>query len=273
MSRTQLLALGRMLSQIHPIPIEIEGRILPQQAQSVTQLLDFHLPPTASTAESDFPASEFFAAQALLDHTGVAVADNATIIGLLPSLPIPSASQLVEIAKHCTKEQDRQSLLLCPHSRDSVSKGQHLPLWVVTYWIKVHDIIQTHQQPWFEAKQHLKCLGRRSTPSNKCASGLLLADVNDVLQSLPWAGSVDTLDGRDPVHELTAYASRKWFSDVHENQMLYSLRMAIQSDDLRKHIPNVTLMSTPHLVLSNVYAVSGSPLPKAKSPHLQQSST
>jgi len=94
-----------------------------------------------------------------------------------------------------------------------------------------------------------------------------------VLQSLPWAGSVDTLDGRDPVHELTAYASRKWFSDVHENQMLYSLRMAIQSDDLRKHIPNVTLMSTPHLVLSNVYAVSGSPLPKAKSPHLQQSST
>ncbi|TFK83070.1 hypothetical protein K466DRAFT_499153 [Polyporus arcularius HHB13444] len=55
----------------------------------------------------------------------------------------------------------------------------------------------------------------------------IVDDVRAILATVPWAGLVRGFDNGEPLHQLATYATRRWFSDVHENQLLDLLRLAV----------------------------------------------
>ena len=66
----------------------------------------------------------------------------------------------------------------------------------------------------------------------------------DVLSYLPWSGNICGFDDDEPLHTLAVYASREWFSTMHENQMLNLLRCDLLLKRSNVEIGNMAFFAT-----------------------------
>lgn len=96
--------------------------------------------------------------------------------------------------------------------------SNYFPLWIVTYWRELNHVAE-HRQCWVQAKHVLRQLHTRGPE--------LVDAVHEALSHLPWYGSVQGFSKKDNILHLHKFATTKWLSTVHENQMLDLLRFDI----------------------------------------------
>jgi hypothetical protein len=206
---------------LHPaldIPAAAQAKLLPCLALSVCELLKFPFSIVSRTTNTH-PKSAYFSGNAPT-HL-----DASTI----QKIPMPCAETVGELGRGCsTSEFLGAKSLLCAHIP---SAEYYLPLWVITFWTEVIELRTKWLEPWVHAEDALrrrKTVWRRQTDPN--VTHTLVGEVMDVLSILPWSGDVRGFDNAEPVYHLATYATREWFSCVHQNQMLDILRRDLMLD-------------------------------------------
>ncbi|KAF8182681.1 hypothetical protein BJ912DRAFT_853954 [Pholiota molesta] len=104
----------------------------------------------------------------------------------------------------------------------------HVPLWALVYWTELSHIHQL-KHLWASTKAHLD---RQSTQQTTKDTTTLYTHVLSTLSSLSWYGNVEGFSAATPIGNLAPYLTEEWFSDEHENQMLYLLQKEIKEDEL-----------------------------------------
>lgn len=94
---------------------------------------------------------------------------------------------------------------------------------------------------WSEAYDCLQ--ERQGSRKGKCSEETqnLIEDVWSSFGNVPWYGTTRGFTNREPLSSLAAYATQRWLSDVHENQMLDLLRADIRLDPSK---PQVSVKGT-----------------------------
>lgn len=211
------------------IPTEIRAIVLPSPTLDILSFVDFSLPPLAT---SNPPKAAFSLASS-------SVHDPSTI----RKLPVPSQETVRALYRDRMEAIGQglaASLRYTPQTQSASSL--HLPLWVVTLWDEVLRL-RAPDGPytrWKKAETALR--GRRKIWNTKKSSASYSAveTTYTMLTTLTWSGFVHGFDNLEPIESLATYATRDWLSDVHENQMLDLLRMAVtrRADGQRFEVEN-----------------------------------
>jgi hypothetical protein len=205
-------------NHIHPllrIPHNIQNQILPDPALSILEFLKFKLPIVTKT-KATYLSSTFFSKKPPTTPSAETI----------QNIPVPPPQIVAELGKSCQAEMlDGNLSVVCTHT--SLASKLHLPLWIILYWTEVLSLRCKHREPWVLAKEHL----RRMTiwrGNNPAANRQLVDTVYNALSSLAWSGDIQGFDAKEPIYQLAHYLSRRWFSNVHEDQMVDLLRRSIR---------------------------------------------
>jgi hypothetical protein len=96
-----------------------------------------------------------------------------------------------------------------------------MPLHIIDYWKSAKDL-RLAKLRWARAKELL--VNRSKINRRNGGSSSLVQRVCDALQSISWAGPILGFSDREPIDSLSLYATREWFTDVQQSQMLDHLR-------------------------------------------------
>ncbi|KAJ7687531.1 hypothetical protein B0H17DRAFT_1300752 [Mycena rosella] len=95
------------------------------------------------------------------------------------------------------------------------------PLWIIFYWKRVKEL-RSVKLKWVQAKETLV---QRSRLTRKNASSPNpVQTICDALQSIYWSGTIQGFEFAENIDSLALYASREWFTDTQQTQMLDLLR-------------------------------------------------
>jgi len=99
-----------------------------------------------------------------------------------------------------------------------------LPLWIISYWIQVFHL-RPLKKKWLDAEEalHKQEHGKGHTIETK---GLINC-VYNALACISWAGNINRFSASISTDHLATYLTKDWFSDEHENQMLYLLKQEV----------------------------------------------
>jgi hypothetical protein len=154
---------------------------LPNNNISVLAFLGYNLPLLDHVTGSQFMRPEKYLSQSLLNS------ENMEEIFRILSPPIDTVKA---IAQRIHNNPDIRSIQ-CPHSPSS--GGKRFPLWVVAYWIHLHDIYKMKAM-WKLAVSTL----RNHIEMQDHTSGLLRQAFNALSYTL-WAGHIE---GGEPVRAV-----------------------------------------------------------------------
>ena len=189
---------NKFLRYLHPaleIPPNLQKVLFPNPALSVTQFLQFPLPPISPFSAGHLPAA-FFSRHA-------PTVDN---IGLISKIPVPTAETLEELRQVCkTATSLGSTSVVCPHT--ALAIGKHVPLWIITYWTEVLNL-RALREPWVRAETALRKRKKGRKDSNTLINETYLA-----LSTLQWFGDIRGFDNDEPINNLARYATHEWFSD------------------------------------------------------------
>ncbi|KAF7969102.1 hypothetical protein HWV62_28304 [Athelia sp. TMB] len=191
--------------------------MLPCPAATILEFLDFKFPSITPTKTS--ASTEFFSQ---LEPT---VMDPK----LLKGIPVPSEETVKGLAALCkTAVTDGAASLVCLHLSWEVSR--RVPLWMIPYWMEAAEIQKVHRPLWVEASDTMRA--RQGTRRGKCKESThhLIEEVYSGLLTLSWSGKTRGFSNQEPVSTLATYATRRWLSDAHEDQMLDLPRTDIRLD-------------------------------------------
>ena len=163
---------GKFLQYLHPalaIPPNLQKVLFPNPALSVTQFLQFPLPPISPFSAGHLPV-EFFSQHA----------PTVDDIGLIS---VPTAETLEELCQACkTATLLGSTSVVCPHT--ALAIGKHAPLWIITYWTEVINL-RALRQPWVHAETALRKRKKGCKNSNTLIDETYLA-----LSTLQWSGDI-----------------------------------------------------------------------------------
>lgn len=208
------------------LPQDVEAQILPSPNLSILELLQYDLP----IQHPKYLPSQI---AAFFDKN----LPNETDPLLISRIPTPSKEVIHSLQKHAIKSNDMS--IKCIHSM--AVDGKTYPLWIIVYWVKVGTVREIRDS-WQKSEVYLRdCLQRWKKSKN--IEGLnVVNQIFDVLAIVRWS---DTLCGfpsnaAESLDSLTYYASSKWLTGEHANQMLDLLRKDLQ----RRHKSNIEVLST-----------------------------
>ena len=193
------------------IPPEIQQCILPNKDSSVTTFLKFRLPAAAQTADGSFNQS-----QKLLSNLIPTITDIEDICAILTP-PLAIVNKLIK-APELSESQSIHAPELTTH---------RLPLWIISYWIQVFHL-RPLKKKWLDAEEalHKQEHGKGHTIETK---GLINC-VYNALACISWAGNINGFSASISTDHLATYLTKDWFSDEHENQMLYLLKQEVSRE-------------------------------------------
>ncbi|KAI1788298.1 hypothetical protein LXA43DRAFT_873097, partial [Ganoderma leucocontextum] len=200
------------------IPAQIRYTLLPSPELSVLGLVKFSLPAIAQVFDRSLLVANF------LTSTAVSTEDPAT----LRAIPIPHPSIVQDLLREVKQEDPLHGYISIrtAHLGDKTAP-RYLPLWILTYWSEVITL-RAPDGPytrWQDAELYLQRWRQVWRTKNAGESHSLIDHIFENLASVPWHGLIRGFDnGSEPLHELATYASKRWLSDIHENQMLDLLR-------------------------------------------------
>ncbi len=217
---------------LEPIPANIRIDGLPSPLLSVAQFLLFPLPPELSVFQHDDPTDTAFGSL-----SPPSCQDVMTAIKQLPIPPPGLLSKILFSGARASWSSVRYAHLPPAQSNETY------PLWVITYWESVSQLLSTVRRPWLSAEAFL-C---RIQQNWKSPDARQLCDAaNLALLQLPWAGTTVGFGGNvEPLHSFAHYLSSDWFESTHIIQQLHIL----QSDLKRAGILDCQLLSPFNFVI------------------------
>ena len=210
------------------IPAHAQKKLFPDASISVLDFLKFSLP-IISRATSHQKALTFFSTDD----------PNVHDITEIQNIPIPPTGIVAGLVEACTTAfLLGNKSIKCSHLPSG--SGQNLPVWIITYWAEVLELRTTSRKAWVKAEEFLRQWKKVwKKPSSGKTMDHIMQEAYDVLSYLPWSGNIYGFDDREPIHTLATYASHKWFSTLHENQMLDLLRWDLLLQNYKIEIENM----------------------------------
>lgn len=188
------------------IPHEVFDKIIPNQSLSILSFLRFPFPAVALARGNSLPTISD------LDPT-------TTNLNEITTFPIPSR-EVVNQLLDSSEDLDHSHSVICSHVQEDI----RLPLWILSYWTKI-SAIRPCRDLWSLAEENLQILKVSKQRTNDTVG--LTNQVLTALSCTPWSGNIQGFSSSITIDHLTTYLSKKWFSDEHENQMLYLLRQEL----------------------------------------------
>lgn len=209
------------LHHTHPlfqIPSIIYALVIPGKKISVLDLLKFDLPPISKNIQHH--TVEKYLSNAKPNYFKV---DN------IRKIPVPPLSTVTQLAAQGPGAADRGvvSSVRCPHIAGG--KEQNLPLWVVSFWLLVHEIHMDGLRAWKDAVEFLGQEKRKDSEGK--GKGLVAEHVLLLLERTEWSDTVHGFD-RDcePITSVAQYATTQWLGSTHIQQMLELLRGFLETN-------------------------------------------
>jgi hypothetical protein len=211
------------------LPEDIEAQILPSLKLSILELLQYNLPIQHPNFQPS-QISDFF------DKNG----PNQTDPNIISRIPTPSKEVILSLQKHLVKATKNSDMSIkCIHS--IAAEGMTYPLWIIAYWVKVGSV-RDIRDSWRKAEVYLRgCLQRWRKKKN--TEGVnVVNQIFDALVIVRWSDKLCgfTANAAESLDNITYYASSKWLTGEHANQMLDLLRKSLQ----RRLKSNIEVLTT-----------------------------
>jgi hypothetical protein len=211
------------------LPHAVEAQILPSPNLSILELLQYDLP-IQHPKILPHQIADFFDKNA----------PNETDPNIIRRIPTPSKDVILSLQKHLANTIKSSDMSIkCIHS--VAAAGMTYPLWIIAYWVKVGSVREI-RDGWRKGEVYLRDCSQRWR-KNKSTEGVnIINQIFDALAIVRWSDklcgfSSNAAEGLD---SLTYYASCKWLTGDHANQMLDLLRKDLQ----RKRRSKVEVLST-----------------------------
>lgn len=200
--------------QLPQIPCEIQKEILPDKDLSVLDILKFRLPAAARSNNGSFNHSQKFLS------TLTPTLTNIEEIRTIPTPPLAVLDELVKAPELLSSQS-----VLCLHAPGFVM--ERLPMWTLSYWVQVFHL-RPLKNKWLDAEESLQKQGHSKQRTDDTKG--LVSQVQNALACISWAGDIKGFSASISTIHLTTYLTREWFTDEHENQMLYLLRQEVSRE-------------------------------------------
>jgi hypothetical protein len=196
------------------IPCEIQKEILPDKDLSVLDILKFHLPAAARSINGSFNHSQKFLS------TLTPMVTNIEEIRTIPTPPLDVLNELVKLPELLSSQS-----VLCLHAPGFVT--ERLPMWTLSYWVQVFHL-RPLKKKWLDAEESLQKQGHSKQRTDDTQA--LVSQVQNTLACISWAADIKGFSASISTVHLATYLTQEWFTDEHENQMLYLLRQKVSRE-------------------------------------------
>ena len=198
-------------AQLPQIPPEIQQIILPNKELSVVDFLKFCLPAATQSFNGSFAPS-----QKLLSS----LTPTITTIEEIQAIPTPPFAVLDELMK--APELSVSQSILSLHAPGFIT--ERLPMWTLSYWVQVFHL-HPLKKKWLDTEESLGefVQSKRRTDDTRG----LIKQVHSALACISWAGKLKGFSALITTDHLATYLTKNWFTDEHENQMLYLLQKEV----------------------------------------------
>jgi hypothetical protein len=219
----EIPSINDILTTRIPIPPDIHSMILPQNNLCSSDLIRFCLPP-ANCNDTPLllnqPGGVFSKSPSLLD------AENALI---LVGRPIPTYDELQAVIQvdKLVPALDAGHVSICYPIESVTVASLKLPMWVLTYWQEVHNILRVKTQ-WGAA---ISWLEKHDTGKDDVFSVAV-----EMIKTWPWNVPLPKSMGVNPA-TLPSYCGSQWLAAEHMDQMGEVLAHSI-SDTSIAILPN-----------------------------------
>jgi hypothetical protein len=199
---------------------EMQAGHLPSPNIPITQFLQIKFPPQSSEIITVKPQARFS------NDT------PTTDIELLMERPIPPQKFLLKLEGAMGQAWfDGAKSVLDTRFNNS---QDHLPLWVISFWKTVVDIVA--KQNWW--KKCLKWLNNEEGKTTDLLTIQAVGEAKRLLASIGWRQTLPYSQKTVTTIELTSLLSIAWLSDDHINMMVeeLSIQLAASDPDLAKRV-------------------------------------
>ena len=196
------------------IPPKILDLVLPDKELSILDFLKFRLPAVARAANGFFDPSQKFLSS---------LTPTLTKIEEIQAIPTPPLAVLDGLVK--APELLQSQSILCLHAPGFIMEW--LPMWAISYWVQVF-YLRPLKKKWLDAEEALQKqeYGKGRTDDTNS----LTKQVHNALACISWAGNINGFSASITTDHLATYLTKNWFSDEHENQMLYFLQREVSRE-------------------------------------------
>ncbi|KAI0068562.1 hypothetical protein BV25DRAFT_1895794, partial [Artomyces pyxidatus] len=211
-----------VLNKRIPIPPEFNSKLLPDNALKSSQLRCFPLPPLL-----DIPPALLKQPTLFVKQRSYFSAEN---VWLLLGRPIPSREDvdtMLELGR-ILPALDAGNVSICYPIKTMTEANLKMPIWVLTYWYKVHRIMEAKSEwaaalTWVEQRLH---------------QGPEFSRAKELLEDWPWNINLPSDMGVDPLM-LLRYFSHRWLAAEQMNQMAVVLDDSLRQAHRRATIATV----------------------------------
>jgi hypothetical protein len=181
---------------------------------SVLDILKFHLPAAARSIDGSFNHSQKFLS------TLTPTVTNIKEIRTIPTPPLAILDELVKAPELLSSQS-----VLCLHAPGFIT--EHLPMWTLSYWVQVFHL-RPLKKKWLDAEESLQKQSHSKQHTSDTKG--LVSQVQNALACISWAGNIKGFSASISTVHLTTYLTHEWFTDEHENQMLYLLQREVSRE-------------------------------------------
>ncbi|TFK16527.1 hypothetical protein FA15DRAFT_662084 [Coprinopsis marcescibilis] len=194
------------------IPPDIASTLLPPDTLSVSEFLNYSIPPQILLSE--YSIADFLSNQ---DPSAVDVSE-------MQHLPMPPKSIVRQIHQHISEGSIHYRSIISPYVSNNTTR---YPLWIVIYWLQLEDI-STKQKFWSKLQtESEKQLKRQKNQSAETKS--LLRKAHNHLQALPWTGPLHGVRGETSIDKITIYLTKEWLADDHIHHILELINRELEA--------------------------------------------
>lgn len=208
-----------IIADAHPlfrIPDTICIQAFPKPSTTVSDLMDLPLPPIMTSYTRRLGLHWLSS-------------ENPNLISLedIRSIPVPPTAVVWRHAQQAVDAAQRGVVSSVDCSHANKNANERAPLWILTFWLKVHDIYAGGLQQWKDA---IRFLGQQRIRGQGKKKKEVISSVLDSFQRLLWDDAVHGFD-RDcePIAVIAQYASTEWMSSTHIQQMLELIQQSLGS--------------------------------------------
>lgn len=204
------------------IPPHIRDQLLPLKNASIAEAIGFQFP-NILQANTGLAVEEFIRAR---EPTPAAMLPTTIL-----AIQIPPKAFVEKLADELAREVEEGGVIsiACPHAARA---SQNLfPLWIVTYWLELHEMMHDVVLPWRKATGLLS--QRRGLAELKGARTFVSAadEAIEALSKVPWEGKLKGIkQNTSTTMSLHRYLTDKWLSDDNIDQMMRAVQRKVELD-------------------------------------------
>lgn len=198
----------RAATQAFTVPAYIHQQLLPSPDISIHKFIDFPLPKLTVVVQTILTA-EYFSCYEPEPLT-------AKLLERMHCLSMQTSTvtkELVTIGHQAWLDGFKSVKYV--HIGDGVTT--RFPLWLISFWSKVHHLQTTVCDPWVKVKAWLATELHQKKALQRCTYA---EDVNILLAQLPWGMKKCGVSDTEPIHTMWRYLEPHFTSGSQKNDLL-----------------------------------------------------